>query len=115
MHKKINCPCLEQKADESYLITGTTGPVEAYLDMDKIITLAKKKEVDAIHPGYGFLSENPLFAKRCEEEGIVFIGPTHEMMEKMGDKIQSKIVAKSVKVPTIPGVEKPHYFRFGSG
>lgn len=95
------------KADESYLITGTTGPVEAYLDMDKIITLAKKKEVDAIHPGYGFLAENPLFAKRCEEEGIVFIGPTHEMMEKMGDKIQSKIVAKSVEVPTIPGVEKP--------
>ncbi len=95
------------KADESYLITGTTGPVEAYLDMDRIITLAKKKEVDAIHPGYGFLSENPLFAKRCEEEGIVFIGPTHEMMEKMGDKIQSKIVAKSVNVPTIPGVEKP--------
>ena len=95
------------KADESYLITGTTGPVEAYLDMDKIITLAKKKEVDAIHPGYGFLSENPVFAKRCEEEGIVFIGPTHEMMEKMGDKIQSKIVAKSVNVPTIPGVEKP--------
>ncbi|PKM48470.1 MAG: pyruvate carboxylase, partial [Firmicutes bacterium HGW-Firmicutes-6] len=95
------------KADESYLITGTNGPVEAYLDMDKIITLAKKKEVDAIHPGYGFLSENPLFARRCEEEGIVFIGPTHEMMEKMGDKIQSKIVAKSVNVPTIPGVEKP--------
>ncbi|MDD3307737.1 MAG: pyruvate carboxylase [Acetobacterium sp.] len=95
------------KADESYLITGTSGPVEAYLNMDKIITLAKKKEVDAIHPGYGFLSENPLFAKRCEEEGIVFIGPTHEMMEKMGDKIQSKIVAKSVNVPTIPGVEKP--------
>lgn len=95
------------KADESYLITGTTGPVEAYLDMDKIITLAKKKEVDAIHPGYGFLAENPIFAKRCEEEGIVFIGPTHEMMEKMGDKIQSKIVAKSVNVPTIPGVEKP--------
>ncbi|WKY43658.1 pyruvate carboxylase [Eubacteriaceae bacterium ES2] len=95
------------KADESYLISGTNGPVEAYLDMDKIITLAKKKEVDAIHPGYGFLAENPIFAKKCEEAGIVFIGPTHEMMEKMGDKIQSKIVAKSVNVPTIPGVEKP--------
>lgn len=95
------------KADEAYLITGTTGPVEAYLDMDKIISLAKKKEVDAIHPGYGFLSENPIFAKKCEDEGIAFIGPTHTMMEQMGDKIQSKIVAKSVNVPTIPGVEKP--------
>lgn len=95
------------KADEAYLITGTTGPVEAYLNMDKIISLAKKKEVDAIHPGYGFLSENPEFARRCEEEGIAFIGPTHTMMEQMGDKIQSKIVAKSVNVPTIPGVEKP--------
>lgn len=102
-----NLSLFRTKADESYLITGTTGPVEAYLDMDKIITLAKKKEVDAIHPGYGFLSENPLFAKRCQEEGIVFIGPTHEMMEKMGDKIQSKIVAKSLNVQTIPGVEKP--------
>lgn len=95
------------KADESYLISDATGPVEAYLNMDRIITLAKKKEVDAIHPGYGFLSENPIFAKKCEEEGIVFIGPTHGMMEKMGDKIQSKIVAKSLDVPTIPGVEKP--------
>ncbi len=102
-----NLSLFRTKADESYLITGTNGPVEAYLDMDKIITLAKKKEVDAIHPGYGFLSENPVSAKRCEEEGIVFIGPTHEMMEKMGDKIQSKIVAKSVLVRTIPGVEKP--------
>ncbi len=95
------------KADESYLIAGATGPVEAYLNMDRIISLAKKKEVDAIHPGYGFLSENPVFARKCEEAGIVFIGPTHGMMEKMGDKIQSKIVAKSVNVPTIPGVEKP--------
>lgn len=95
------------KADEAYLIAGTNGPVEAYLDMDKIISLAKKKEVDAIHPGYGFLSENPEFARRCEDAGLVFIGPTHTMMEQMGDKIQSKIVAKSVNVPTIPGVEKP--------
>ncbi len=95
------------KADESYMITGTNGPVEAYLDMDKIIALAIKKEVDAIHPGYGFLSENPVFARKCEEAGITFIGPTYTMMEQMGDKIQSKIVAKSVKVPTIPGVEKP--------
>ncbi len=95
------------KADEAYMIKGAGGPVAAYLDMDKIIELALDKEVDAIHPGYGFLSENPIFARKCAEAGIEFIGPTHTMMEQMGDKIQSKLVAKSVKVPTIPGVEKP--------
>ena len=95
------------KADESYLITGTSGPVEAYLDMDKIIDLALRKEVDAIHPGYGFLSENPEFVRKCEAAGITFIGPTHTMMENVGDKIKSKLMAQSVGVPTIPGVEKP--------
>ena len=74
--------------------------------MDEIINLALKKHVDAIHPGYGFLSENPEFAKRCEEAGIEFIGPKHEMMENLGDKIQSKLVAEKVGVPVIPGVEK---------
>lgn len=95
------------KADEAYRITSAGGPVQAYLDIDKIIALALEKGADAIHPGYGFLSENPAFAKRCEEAGIAFIGPTHAMMEQMGDKIQSKIMAKQVDVPTIPGVEKP--------
>lgn len=94
------------KADEAYLIEDP-NPVGAYLNMDTIIKLAKKKNVDAIHPGYGFLAENPVFARRCEEAGIAFIGPTAEMMMALGDKIQSKLVAKSVGVPTIPGVEEP--------
>ena len=94
------------KAHEAYLIGKNKGPVEAYLNMDEIINLALKKHVDAIHPGYGFLSENPEFAKRCEEAGIEFIGPKHEMMENLGDKIQSKLVAEKVGVPVIPGVEK---------
>lgn len=94
------------KADESYQIGKEKGPVEAYLGIDEIISLAKSKAVDAIHPGYGFLSENVEFAKKCEESGIVFIGPNHEMMDKLGDKIKSKLVAHSVGVPTIPGVEK---------
>ena len=64
-----------QKADESYLIGADKGPVEAYLDIEGIIRLAKQKDVDAIHPGYGFLSENREFARRCGEEGIKFIGP----------------------------------------
>lgn len=101
------CSLFRTKADESYLIGKNKGPIEAYLSIDEIINLALKKGVDAIHPGYGFLSENPEFARKCEEAGIEFIGPTHIMMEKLGDKIKSKLVAKSVGVPTIPGVEKP--------
>lgn len=101
------CALFRTKANESYLIGKNKGPVEAYLNMDEIISLAKKKHVDAIHPGYGFLSENPEFARRCEEAGIEFIGPKPEMMEKLGDKIKSKIVAKSVGVPVIPGIERP--------
>jgi len=95
------------KADESYLIGKGKSPLDAYLDIDEIISLAKKKGVDAIHPGYGFLSENPEFARKCEEEGITFIGPRSEVMKKLGDKITSKIVAKEAGVATIPGIEKP--------
>ncbi|GAB6085695.1 pyruvate carboxylase [Alkaliphilus crotonatoxidans] len=95
------------KADESYLIGKNKGPVEAYLSIDEIINLALKKGVDAIHPGYGFLAENPEFARKCKEAGIVFIGPDYGMIEKLGDKIQSKLVAKEARVPVIPGVERP--------
>lgn len=94
------------KADEAYLIGKNKKPVDAYLGIDEIISLAKSKGVDAIHPGYGFLSENVEFSRKCEEEGIVFIGPDHIMMGKLGDKIKSKIVANSVGVPTIPGIEE---------
>ncbi|EJP23249.1 pyruvate carboxylase [Peptostreptococcaceae bacterium AS15] len=94
------------KADESYQIGKNKTPVEAYLAIDEIIKLAKKKNVDAIHPGYGFLSENAEFAKKCEENGIAFIGPTSKIISSVGDKISSKIVAQAAKVPTIPGVEQ---------
>lgn len=94
------------KADESYQIGKNKTPVEAYLAIDEIIKLAKKKNVDAIHPGYGFLSENAEFAKKCEENNIVFIGPTSKIISSVGDKISSKIVAQAAKVPTIPGVEQ---------
>jgi pyruvate carboxylase len=95
------------KADESYLIGEKKKPIEVYLSMEEIIDLAIKKGVDAIHPGYGFLSENPEFARKCKEAGIEFIGPTSETIESLGDKIKSKILAKRVGVPTIPGVDKP--------
>ncbi len=94
------------KADESYQIGKGKGPVDVYLSITEIIELAKAKGVDAIHPGYGFLSENSDFAKQCEDAGIEFIGPTHVMMDQLGDKIKSKIVAHTVGVPTIPGVEE---------
>ncbi len=93
-------------ADEAYQIGKGKTPVGAYLGIDEIIALAKAKGVDAIHPGYGFLAENVGFAKACADAGIEFIGPTAEMMDRLGDKIKSKIVANSVGVPTIPGVEK---------
>ena len=93
------------KADEAYLIGKGKSPVDAYLSISEIIDLAKSKGVDAIHPGYGFLAENPVFAQACEDEGIEFIGPTAKMMNSLGDKIQSKLVANSVGVPTIPGVD----------
>jgi len=95
------------KADESYQIGKGKGPIEAYLDIDEIIELALKKGVSAIHPGYGFLSENPEFARKCAIAGIEFIGPTAEMMESLGNKIQSKLVSAKAGVPTIPGVDKP--------
>lgn len=94
------------KADEAYPIGKGKGPIDAYLDIDEIIKLAVKKGVDAIHPGYGFLAENAEFARKCAESGIVFIGPTASMIESLGDKIQSKIVAKQAGVPTIPGIKE---------
>ena len=94
------------KADESYQVGKGKNPVDAYLGMVEIIELAKSKAVDAIHPGYGFLSENPEFAQLCHENDIEFIGPTSKMMDRLGDKIKSKIVASEVGVPTIPGVEQ---------
>ena len=82
--------------------------MDAYLSINEIIDLAKAKGADAIHPGYGFLSENSDFAKQCEDADIEFIGPTHEMMNQLGDKIKSKLVAHEVGVPTIPGVRRSH-------
>lgn len=93
------------KADESYELDNDKGPIDAYLDIDTIIKIAKAKKVDAIHPGYGFLSENPDFADACEKNGITFIGPSSDIMNAMGDKISSKKMAIEANVPIIPGVD----------
>ncbi len=74
------------KADEAYQIGAGKGPVEAYLDVPGIIALAKEKGVDAIHPGYGFLSENPALARACDKAGITFIGPSPELLDKLAEK-----------------------------
>lgn len=89
------------KADEAYQIGKVDDPLKPYLDIEEIIKVAKQREVDAIHPGYGFLSENALFARRCREEGIIFVGPSPEVMEQLGDKIAAKRVAKLAGVPMI--------------
>jgi len=89
------------KADEAYQIGSDEEPLKPYLDIEEIIHLAKKKKIDAIHPGYGFLSENVQFAKRCREEGIIFVGPSPESMQQLGDKVAAKIIARASQVPVI--------------
>jgi pyruvate carboxylase len=95
------------KADEAYEIGAGKGPVEAYLDIPGIVALAREKHADAIHPGYGFLSENPAFARACNEAGITFIGPTPGLLELLGDKTAARRLAASAGVPTLPGTEAP--------
>jgi len=95
------------KADEAYQVGIGKGPVQAYLDIEGIVALAKEYEVDAIHPGYGFLSENPAFARACEKAEIIFVGPTPELLELLGDKTTARRLAASAGVPTLPGTENP--------
>ena len=93
------------KTDESYLVGRGKGPIQAYLDINSIIDIAKKAGVDAIHPGYGFLSENPEFADLCEKNEIIFIGPSKEILSRLGNKIAAKEVADEAGVSTIPSVK----------
>ncbi len=95
------------KADEAYVVGTGRGPVAAYLDIDGIIAVAREKGVDAIHPGYGFLSENPDFARACARAGIIFVGPRPELLEMMGDKTAARALAQRINVPTLPGTENP--------
>ena len=90
------------KSDEAYLVGRDKGPVEAYLFIDDILRIAREARVDAIHPGYGFLSENPEFAQACAAAGIVFIGPTPDTMRTLGNKVSARNLATSAGVPTMP-------------
>ncbi|WP_242335008.1 pyruvate carboxylase [Anaeromyxobacter sp. SG66] len=95
------------KADEAYLVGKGKKPIDAYLGIEEIVALAKRLEVDAIHPGYGFLSENAEFAEACERAGIVFVGPTPEMQRRLGDKVAGRKAAQAAGVPVVPGTAEP--------
>ena len=95
------------KADEAYQVGQGKGPVAAYLDIDSIVATAKDHGVDAIHPGYGFLSENANFARACQQAGVIFVGPRPELLDMMGDKTAARALAQKINVPTLPGTENP--------
>src|SRR5580765_5441541 len=91
------------KADEAYLVGKGLEPVAAYLAEDEIVELAKRHEVDAIHPGYGLLSERASFARKCRDAGITFVGPTPEVIDALGDKVAARKIAEAAGVPIVPG------------
>src|SRR3954447_935588 len=95
------------KADEAYQVGKPREPIRAYLDIPGIVKLAKEIGVDAIHPGYGFLSENAAFARACAEAGITFVGPRPEVLEQLGDKVSAREIAKKAQVPVLSGGESP--------
>ena len=95
------------KADEAYQVGNKGEPIRSYLNIDSIIEVAKRYHVDAIHPGYGFLSENPDLARACEQAGIIFVGPKVSSLESLGDKITARNIARKVGVPVLGGSNKP--------
>src|SRR5215831_19475272 len=90
------------KADESYLVGAGKSPLEAYLDIHDIVRVAREAEADAVHPGYGFLSENPEFAEACAAGGLIFVGPTPDTMRKLGNKVAARNLAIAAGVPVMP-------------
>ncbi len=96
------------KAQESYQVGAGKAPIAAYLDMDDIIRIAKESGADAIHPGYGLLSENAEFARRVQAAGLTFVGPRPELLDVFGDKVKAKAAAHAAGLATIPGMaERP--------
>ena len=91
------------KADEAYQVGVSGEPLRSYLNIDEVISLAKKHDVDAIHPGYGFLSENAEFAQACEDAGIIFVGPRPQLLNQLGDKVRAREIAQQAKVPVLGG------------
>src|ERR1041384_2702782 len=90
------------KADEAYLVGRGKAPVDAYLDIEDILRIAVEAKADAIHPGYGFLSENPEFVEACNREGVIFVGPTPDIMRELGNKVAARNLATKARVPVMP-------------
>ena len=95
------------KADEAYPIGKPGEPIRSYLNIEAIVKLAREKGVDAIHPGYGFLSENADFARACEAAGIAFVGPRPELLDQLGDKVAARKLAIEAGVPVLGGSDRP--------
>ncbi|MEZ5940912.1 MAG: pyruvate carboxylase [Planctomycetaceae bacterium] len=95
------------KADEAYCVGQEGEPIRSYLDIESIVTVAQENHVDAIHPGYGFLSENPHLARACAEAGIKFIGPSPEVLDQLGNKTAARVIAEAAEVPILSGTNKP--------
>jgi pyruvate carboxylase len=95
------------KADESYQIGKPGEPITTYLDIEALLDVARQYDVDAIHPGYGFLSENPELSRACRDAGIIFCGPPPEILEQLGDKIAARAIAEKAKVPVLSGSKAP--------
>src|SRR4051794_38324620 len=95
------------KADEAYQVGRPGEPIRAYLDIPGIVELARRIGVDAIHPGYGFLSENAGFARACAEAGITFVGPKPEILDQLGDKVAARRIAHQAEVPILSGSDNP--------
>merc|ERR1719399_2370318 len=93
------------KADESFLVGAGKSPIAAYLSAEEIVAKAVEHEVDAIHPGYGFLSENTRFVELCEQAGIAFVGPPSKVIQRFGDKTEARELAREFDVPIVPGTE----------
>ncbi|MFI5456648.1 MAG: biotin carboxylase N-terminal domain-containing protein, partial [Isosphaerales bacterium] len=95
------------KADEAYEVGRPGEPIHSYLNIEAIVELAEAKEVDAIHPGYGFLSENPEFARACARAGIAFVGPSPELLDLLGDKVAARKLAREAGIPVLEGSDAP--------
>lgn len=108
IHSKEDRGALHRyKADETYPLPQNRDPLKAYLDIPTIVQIARERKADAVHPGYGFLSENAEFARACAEAGIAFIGPTPELLEQMGDKTAARKQAQLLGIPVVPGTDEP--------
>ena len=99
------------KADEAYEVGKPGEPIRSYLNIEAIVELAKAKEVDAIHPGYGFLSENAEFARACAAAGIVFVGPRAELLDQLGDKVAARKLAREAGIPVLSGSDAAGHAR----